>query len=68
MFIHIIKMHQVDHAFFIWSRESEAGEVQPRCIMYVQGDMRRVAASGCSLTGTNGDVPSSAGEIFGFNG
>ena len=51
------------------TRESEAGEVQLRCITLVQGDMRGVAASDCSLTGTNqGDVPSSPQEIFGFNG
>ena len=36
------------------------GEVQLRCITYVQGDMNRVIASGRSLTGTNGgDLPSS---------
>ena len=50
------------------SRKSEAGEVQPRCITYIQGDTRRVTASSHLLTGTNGgDVPSSVRAIFGFN-
>ena len=44
------------------------GEMQPRCITKVQGDMRGVKARGRSLTGTNGgDVLSSPQEMFGFN-
>ena len=37
-------------------RESEAVEVEPRCITYVQGYMRRVTARGRSLTGVE-NVP-----------
>ena len=47
----------------------EGGGCNPGESCKVQGDMLRVTASGLSLTATNGrEVPSSVGEIFGFNG